>query len=447
MGCLSSKPEPDPCINASKHGKKKDLTVQPEPELPDFAVSSHYKVLRMLGEGGSGETWLCRDAESGEERAVKYIQRPIPKIVLPMIYHEVKIQAALGEGHVNLVQARELVLSKTHLGLAMEYVSGGNLTAYVMEKYDSTGIRNGLYMTEPEAQYFFKQFLSAVEYLHHNHVAHRDLKLDNIVLDKSNPPRIKLCDFGFAKNWDEQSNMFTQIGTPVYMSPQVISSKNNNQGYDAQKADVWACGVLLFVMCLGMFPFEHAEHPDPNSSDAHVEVWLQQIKFSWRENPRVAESANKLSPNCRDLLDKIFEMDEAKRVDIPGIRAHPWYNAPLPAVFETALKQLHIDQEETTARIRAAELHNKKRDQALQKLVDRAGVPFASGIDPDDLMRVWLGKQHEDVSPTGVDMTVMEEEEEEGGDSPEGGRGKSKNGVANGVTHPVAPAAEGPSPA
>ncbi len=52
----------------------------------------------------------------------------------------------------------------------------------------------------------------------------------------------------------------------------MISTKNNNQGYDAQKADVWACGVLLFVMLLGMFPFEHAEHPDPNSSDAHVEV-------------------------------------------------------------------------------------------------------------------------------------------------------------------------------
>lgn len=53
--------------------------------------------------------------------------------------------------------------------------------------------------------------------MHHNHVAHRDLKLDNIVLDANKPPRIKLCDFGFAKNWEDESNMFTQIGTPVYM--------------------------------------------------------------------------------------------------------------------------------------------------------------------------------------------------------------------------------------
>jgi serine/threonine-protein kinase SRK2 len=149
------------------------------------------QVLKMLGEGGSGETWLCKDIKSGDEFAIKFIVRPIPKVVLPMIFHEVKvrqncsvcvswvpapmqssgahmaalflhfmltlqIQAALGAGHVNLVQARELFLSKTHLGLAMEFVSGGNLTAYVTDKWDSTGARNGLFLTEDEARYFFK---------------------------------------------------------------------------------------------------------------------------------------------------------------------------------------------------------------------------------------------------------------------------------------------------
>ncbi len=115
----------------------------------------------------------------------------------------------------------------------------------------------------------------------------------------------QVCDFGFAKNWDVESNMYTQIGTPVYMSPQLINSKRSKTGYDATKADVWACGVLLFVMLLGMFPFEHSESPDPNSSHAHIEVWLQQVKCCWRENPRVAEFAAKLSTSCQDLLDKV----------------------------------------------------------------------------------------------------------------------------------------------
>mmetsp|Transcript_4620 Transcript_4620/g.7936 ORF Transcript_4620/g.7936 Transcript_4620/m.7936 type:complete len:437 (+) Transcript_4620:190-1500(+) len=405
MGCLSSKAQ-DPIINSSKHGSRRgDPSVKVEPPTPDFAISSHYKVLHMLGEGGSGETWLCKNLRTNEEVAVKYIQRPIPKVVLPMIYHEVKIQAQLGEGHVNLVQAKELVLSKTHLALGLEYVSGGNLTAYVMNKFESTGLRNGMYMSESEAQYFFKQFLSAVEYLHTNHVAHRDLKLDNIVLDNSTPPRIKLCDFGFAKDWDEQSNMFTQIGTPVYMSPQVISSKNSKQGYDAQKADVWACGVLLFVMLLGMFPFEHAEHPDPNSSDAHVEVWLQQIKCSWRENPRIAQYATKLSEPCRDLLDKIFEMDEAKRISIKEIREHPWYTHPLPHAFQTALSSLELEQQAISARMHAGEYQSTARDTALHKIVDRAGT-LPTSNDLPDLARVTLGRIPGDSA--GIDVEVLE---------------------------------------
>jgi len=79
--------------------------------------------------------------------------------------------------------------------------------------------------------------------------------------------------------------MFTQIGTPVYMSPQLINSKDTDHGYDAQKADVWACGVLLFVMMLGMFPFEHSDHPDPNSSQAHAEVrYPCKHTYTWAHN-------------------------------------------------------------------------------------------------------------------------------------------------------------------
>lgn len=69
-----------------------------------------------------------------------------------------------------------------------------------------------------------------------------------------------------------------QIGTPVYMCPQLISCKQNGASYDATKADIWACGVLLFVMLLGMFPYDHTEHPDPNSSDAHMEVRGELVK-------------------------------------------------------------------------------------------------------------------------------------------------------------------------
>ncbi|EFJ47716.1 hypothetical protein VOLCADRAFT_33220, partial [Volvox carteri f. nagariensis] len=109
-----------------------------------------------------------------------------------------------------------------------------------------------------EARYFFRLLISAVEYLHSSHVAHRDLKMCNVVLTQRRPPTLKLCDFGFAKGWDESSMMNTRIGTPVYMSPQV---RVRGKKYSATAADVWACGVMLFAMLLGRFPYDHVGHP------------------------------------------------------------------------------------------------------------------------------------------------------------------------------------------
>jgi len=375
-------------MNSSKHGGDRSYALDGP---PDFGISDIYIVMRLLGEGGSGQTWLCQEVKTRATVAIKFIRRPIPKVMLPMLMHEIKIQAELGEGHMNLVKAKEVLLTPTHLGIVMEYAAGGCLTTYVTDKWETTDDRGGLFLSEAEARYFFIQFLSAVEYLHNHRVAHRDLKLDNIVLDGSKPPRIKVCDFGFAKNWDREANMFTQIGTPVYMSPQLISSKNTNVGYDATKADVWACGVLLFVMLLGMFPYDHTEHPDPNSSDAHVEVWLQQIKCSWRESPRVAEYAKKLSDECRDMLDKMFDLDEKRRIDISGIKKHAWFKLPVGEVYEAALEDIATAQKAIDAAVDAGKYQNAKRDQQLQEILDMAGKEHNAGGEPHrriDLTRV-----------------------------------------------------------
>ena len=81
---------------------------------------------------------------------------------------------------------------------------------FVWHRWHTRAQRNGLYLDEHEACYFFRQFIEAVQYCHVNHVAHRDLKLDNTLLDSSDPPYIKIADFGFAKDWgDTEANMYT----------------------------------------------------------------------------------------------------------------------------------------------------------------------------------------------------------------------------------------------
>lgn len=355
-----------------------------KPRGPDFGLGEVFETIEPLGEGGSGETWLMIEKDSRRQLAVKLIRRPIPKVLHEMLLHEIQIQGDLGESHLNIVSAEEVILTRTHLAIVMEFASGGTLTKYVSDRWDTVHHRGGLFLAEDEARYFFKQFISAVEYCHRQNVAHRDLKLDNTLLDNSDPPLIKICDFGFAKDMgDSNSNMFTQIGTPVYMSPELISSKRGRVGYDGKKADVWASGVMLFVMLLGMFPYEHNEHPDPNTSAAQIEVWLQQIKQKWRENSRVKDAAVRLSPECRDLLDKVFELNEKRRVGIKDIKEHPWFNMQMPPKYEAAVKRLEQQQEKVRRAAARCNFRTRARDEQIKDMLS-LGARIGN---PDEPMR------------------------------------------------------------
>lgn len=298
-----------------------------------------------------------------------------------LIFFPLQIQAELGFGHENVIKAYEAILTPEHLCLAMEYATGGSLTSYVADKWQKAQAA-GLFLSEDEARYFFKQFLSAVKYCHSHFVAHRDLKLDNTLLDSSNPPIIKICDFGFAKTWSEEANMFTQIGTPVYMSPELINQKGAQKGYDGRSVDVWASGILLLVMLLGSFPFDHTEHPDPNTSEAHLEVWLQQVSKRWSEVPHMAEAVKKLTPECKDLLNRIFVIDASKRITIEKIERHPWYKMPLPERYEAVLRRLQMSQAELDAH-HAQRKANEAAATARAKLLE-AMVEEATTLPPPD---------------------------------------------------------------
>ncbi|KAG1676368.1 hypothetical protein FOA52_001163 [Chlamydomonas sp. UWO 241] len=352
-------------------------------ESPDFGVSDHFEVVAPLGEGASGETWLCVELTTGREVAIKFIRRPLPKIIVQLLIHEVKIQAALGHRHVSLIACESLLLTDSHLGIVMEYASGGTLTDYVTSKWETCGQRDGLFCTEDEARYLFRQYIDAVEFLHANNTAHRDLKLDNLVLDGSSPPQIKLCDFGFARGWadDDDAVMYTQIGTPVYMSPQLIRARSTQGGYDATKADIWACAVVLFVQLHGMFPYDHPDHPNPNTSDAHAQVWCQQMACAWRDVPGMHERLSTLSPECQQLLDRMFDRDEGARPTIAEIKRHAWTSKRLPPHLQHALNGIRRAQRALKASCGAESTNGpiarsaaKLRDAQIDELVRAAAA-------------------------------------------------------------------------
>ncbi|GAX78593.1 hypothetical protein CEUSTIGMA_g6032.t1 [Chlamydomonas eustigma] len=338
-----------------------------------------YRVLNLLGAGSEGEAYLVEDAD-GKNWALKVIKLPLPKKYVESMFHEIQIQAELGEGHNNIIAAEELILTSHYLGLVIEWAPGGTLTDLVTTKHDECqGV--GLLMPEDEVRYLFKQIVNAVDYMHKNQVAHRDIKLDNTLLSppyppyQHNPPYIKLCDFGFAREWGANAHFSTVIGTPDYMAPQVLQADGAKIQYDGAKADVWAMGVLLCVMLIGKFPFEGDTVSMVSIPDPMKQVWLQQSKRKWNENALLKDQIPYMSAEAFHLLDRMFDLDETSRIDINGIKSHPWFKAKMRPHLEEAIAKMEEEQRENERRVAEGAFSNQMRDEAVKNLIRMASSP------------------------------------------------------------------------
>lgn len=150
--------------------------------------------------------------------------------------------------HPNIIQLFEAIETPRNIHIVMEYVNGSSLHRYVRR-------RSSRKVDEGEARRLFRQIVEAVKYCHDNNIAHRDIKMENIILDQSGMP--KLIDFGFStKGIDKNLKLF--CGTPSYMSPEIVARKE----FMAGPADVWALGILLFALLSGTFPFRGINERD-----------------------------------------------------------------------------------------------------------------------------------------------------------------------------------------
>ncbi|KAH9712902.1 serine/threonine-protein kinase SAPK1 [Citrus sinensis] len=258
-----------------------------------------FEILKDIGSGNFGVAKLVRDKWSGELYAVKYIQRGHK--IDEHVQREIMNHRALK--HPNIIRFKEVFLTPTELAIVMEYAAGGEL----FERICNAGR-----FSEDEARYFFQQLISG-------QICHRDLKLENTLLDGSKAPRLKICDFGYSKSSVLHSQPKSTVGTPAYIAPEVLSRKE----YDGKIADVWSCGVTLYVMLVGAYPFEDPE--DPRNFKTTIQRILS-VHYSIPGYVRV-------SLECRHLLSRIFVADPEKRITIPEIQKHPWFLKNLPIEF------------------------------------------------------------------------------------------------------------------
>ncbi|KAB2040610.1 hypothetical protein ES319_D02G096100v1 [Gossypium barbadense] len=197
-----------------------------------------YEIVKDIGSGNFGVAKLVRDRWTKELFAVKFIERGHK--IDEHVQREIMNHRSLK--HPNIVRYKEVLITPTHLAIVMEYAAGGEL----FERICSAGR-----FSEDE------QLISGVSYCHSMEICHRDLKLENTLLDGSTAPRVKICDFGYSKSSVLHSQPKSTVGTPAYIAPEVLSKKE----YDGKIADVWSCGVTLFVMLVGAYPFEDPNDP------------------------------------------------------------------------------------------------------------------------------------------------------------------------------------------
>ncbi|POS84313.1 hypothetical protein EPUL_005643 [Erysiphe pulchra] len=288
-----------------------------------------------LGEGEFGKVKMGWKKEGGVQVAIKLIRRDnvgANPSRLAKIHREIAILE--GISHPNIVRLHEMVQTEKQIGIILEYASGGELFDYIL---------NHRYLNDNAARRLFAQLVSGVGYLHNKGIVHRDLKLENLLLDRNR--NIIITDFGFANTFnagDELGEeieynltdkdfvkkleldkvlpnghrrgdlMQTSCGSPCYAAPELVVSDSL---YTGRKVDVWSCGVILYAMLAGYLPFDD----DPaNPEGDNINLLYKYIVSTPLTFP------DYVSPHARDLLRRILVPDPRKRADLFEVARHSW---------------------------------------------------------------------------------------------------------------------------
>ena len=305
-------------------------------DIPPTTID-HYKLIKLIGKGAFGKVSLGIHKLTGKYVAIKSIEKAVMKddYQKRKVMREIYIMKRVS--HSNIISLLEVFESTHHLLLVMEYSDGGDLLQYVKRK-------GGL--IESEAKKIFKQIVYGVAHIHCRNVLHRDIKLDNILMDSMGG--IKICDFGVSKVITPDMLIREQCGTPAYIAPEIISM----DGYSGFSADIWSMGVLLYTMISSNVPFKAGTMSD-------LKELIGSGDFLYPNNS---------SANLKNLLKGLLTVNPQNRISIPEILQHPWLKAP-SYIDEVKYRKRDLEYErgELVEKLNIRNIFPKHRDAFITK--------------------------------------------------------------------------------
>ena len=311
ISCTSSKTKDsnyymEKCKSLSNYIKK---YYQENKKYPSTSLN-FYLYGRLIGQGAFGKVNIGLNILAGRVVAIKsFNKKELDKNGENMkkILYETDLMKKLN--HPNITKILEVFEDDDYILISMEYINGGNLFSFVKKRRK---------LSEKTAKYLFKQIILGIQHIHSHKIVHRDIKLENILIDLNN--NIKICDFGIGKilSYNRQL-LYDKCGTPMYMAPEILLSSKNH-GYEGYPVDIWSAGISLYIMLSGTLPF-NLNNNESSSIDESSENNIE-LQYSIINNePKHIE---KISDEARDLLNGLLNKNPNKRLTIDQILKHPW---------------------------------------------------------------------------------------------------------------------------
>ncbi|CAN6251665.1 unnamed protein product [Urochloa humidicola] len=286
-------------------------------------LMGRYELGKLLGKGSFAKVYRARNVDTDEEAAIKIMDKDHlarSGAVQQQVMREIEIMRRVR--HPNVVWIHEVMATKRSIFVVMEFVDGGSLDSYLTLRAAGRGL------AEPSARRVFHQLVSALDYCHSLGVYHRDVKPDNILVDSAG--NIKVADFGLSALADaarREAPLHTVCGTPMFIAPEVFLRR----GYDGAKADVWACGVVLFALAAGRLPFNQRDtglYHLIRRCDYHCPPWF--------------------SDGLIRLIRRLLCPDPARRITMAQIKKNSWFKKGFKEIPQSLseLEQCDFDSDD-----------------------------------------------------------------------------------------------------